>query len=289
MAPRLVRDTVVVITGATSGIGRETAREFAAAGANVVVAARRQDRLNDLVAEITKNGGDALAVPTDVAVEQQVSDMIAAARSHYGRIDTLVNNAGIGIAARFRNQSLADFRRIIDVNFWGAVYACHAVLPLMQEQESGGLIVNVSSILGKRAMPFQTAYSASKFALAGFSEALRAEVMTQGIDVTTVFPGAVDTEIFDTAQNNTGFEMPDFLPKLPAGVLARAIVANAYLPQPEIIMAADAQGLDLMNTVAPRLLDAAMGQAMPFIEGLRKGMSQARSEEDRPEPGPDAA
>lgn len=275
MAIRTVRGATVVITGATSGIGRETAREFARAGAHVVAAGRREERLHELVSEIEAKGGEALAVRTDVAHQAQVERLIEKAHERFGRIDTLVNNAGVGLAARFEEQPLEDFQRVMQVNFWGAVYACKAVIPRMRVQSTGGVIINVSSILGKRAMPFETAYCASKFALAGFSEALRTEVMADGIDVSTIFPGAVESEIWEAATNKTGLDMPTLLPKFPARELARIIVHAARFPQPEIVVAFDAQVINFFNTLVPGLLDFFLGQSVPFVEGLRRSASQS--------------
>ncbi|MBI2760198.1 MAG: SDR family oxidoreductase [Chloroflexi bacterium] len=269
MALRQIRGTTVVITGATSGIGRETAREFARGGARVIVAGRREERLQEVVAEIEGRGGQALAVRTDVADQAQVERLIEQAEERFGRIDTLVNNAGVGIAARFEDQPLDDFRRVMDINFWGAVYACKAAVPRMRAQ-GGGVIINISSILGRRGVPFETAYCASKFALRGFSEALRTEVMADGIDVSTIFPGAVETEIFESAANTTGLDLPAFLPKFPARDLARIIVQNARFPQPEIVMALDAQFIDFFNRLAPGMVDVFLGQSLPFIEGFRR-------------------
>lgn len=277
---RKVSGTTVIITGATSGIGRATALEFARAGARVVVAGRREERLRELVAEIEALGREALSVRTDVADEAQVERLIAESRTRFGRIDTLVNNAGVGLAAQFADQSLVDFRRVMEVNFWGAVYACKAVLPQMKKQRSG-VIINVSSIFGKRGMPFETAYCASKFALAGFSEALRAELMTENIDVTTIYPGAVETEIFESAANQTGMEIPNYIPKFPAAQMAKVIVQNARFPQPEVVMALDAVAINFFNKLAPGLVDLALGWSVPFIEGARraaKSTEQATNE-----------
>lgn len=274
---RKLRGSAVVITGATSGIGRETALKFARSGARVVVSGRRKERLLELVGEIESKGGEALAVQTDVAERKQVERLIAKAVERFGRIDTLVNNAGVGLAARFSEQSVEDFRRVMDVNFWGAVYACKAAVPHMRKQPLGGVIINVSSIMGKRGIPFETAYCASKFALAGFSEALRGELMSDKIDVSTVFPGAVETEIFETSANQVGMELPGYFPKFPAREMARAIVQDARFPQPEIVMALDAQVINLFNKVAPNLMDIAIGLGVPFVEGLRRGGAPKKS------------
>jgi len=275
MALRKICGSTAVITGATSGIGRETAREFARAGARVVVAGRREERLQELVSEIDAKGGEALAVQTDVSDNTQVEQLVAKAAERFGRIDTLVNNAGVGIAARFEEQPLEDFRRVMAVNFWGAVYACKAVVPRMRAQPTGGVIINVSSILGKRGMPFETSYCASKFALAGFAEALRTEVMADGIDVSTIFPGAVESEIWESAANKTGLEMPAFLPRFPARGLARIIVRDARFPQPEVVIALDAQAINFFNTLVPGMMDFILGRSMPFVEGLCRSATQA--------------
>jgi NAD(P)-dependent dehydrogenase (short-subunit alcohol dehydrogenase family) len=272
---RKLRGTTAVITGATSGIGRETALEFARAGVNVVVAGRRAERLQQVAGEIETTGGKALSVVTDVADQAQVNRLIENAVERFGRVDILVNNAGVAFAGRFDQMTLEDFRRVMEVNFWGPVYACKAAVPRMLEQRGGGVIINVSSIFGKRDVPFESAYCASKFALAGFSEALRVEVMSDGIDVSTIFPGAVETEIFESAANQTGMEVPSLLPKLPARALARIIVQTARFPRPEVVMAADAQAIDFFSKLAPGLMDLALGWSVPFIEGMRRGRASA--------------
>jgi NAD(P)-dependent dehydrogenase (short-subunit alcohol dehydrogenase family) len=271
---RKIKDTTVVITGATSGIGWETALEFARSGANIVAAGRREGRLEELIDQIEAIGRSAIGIRTDVSDQKQVESLIEQALERFGGVNTLVNNAGVGLAARFEEQSIEDFRRVMEVNFWGAVYASKAALPQMRRQPAGGVIINVSSIMGKRGVPYETAYCASKFALAGFSEALRSEVMSDKIDVSTIFPGAVETEIFETASNQTGLQFPGYLPKFPARQLARIIVQDARFPQPEVVMAMDAQAINFLNRLAPNLVDLALGIGVPFMEGFRRGVDR---------------
>ncbi len=269
MAFRTNQGRKAIVTGATSGIGLETARAFSVAGANVVVAGRRKERLEDFVAEAEKAGRKALAVVTDVSKAKQVDALIAAAQAAFGSVDILVNNAGSGLTAKFEEQSIEEFRNLMEVNFWGAVYACRAAVPVMRAQSSGGIIINVSSIAGKRGLPFETAYCSTKFALTGFSESLRVELMSANIDVTTVCPGMVESEFFAASAGTlpTGLEA---VPKLPAAVLAQAIVQNARTPVPEIVMAADAQFLQAMNTLAPWATDLALGLTAPFLAPTRQ-------------------
>ena len=273
MAIRSINDKTAIITGATSGIGLETARALSLAGANVVVAGRRVERLQAFVTETEAAGRAALAVATDVADESQVVALVAAAQERFGSVDFLVNNAGSGISAKFEDVSIEDFRRLMDVNFWGAVYGCRAVLPVMRKQTGGGHIVNVSSILGKRGMPFETAYCATKFALAGFSEALRTEVISQNIDVTTVFPGIVETEFLEASKNTIGMAMPPGMPAFQANQLAAVLIQNARFPQREIVMALDAQFINFFNTVAPGAVDLFLGMAAPFMGTTPGGRS----------------
>src|SRR5581483_4062290 len=262
-----IRGATVVITGATSRIGYETARAFAAAGANVVVAGRRKERLEELTATIAKSGGQALGVQTDVSEFAQVEALIARAHERFGGLDVIVNNAGVGLAAAFADVTLDEFRRLMDVNFWGVVHGCRAALPLMQEQRRG-VIINVASIMGKRGMPFSTAYCASKFAVVGFSEALRTELAASNIAVSVVCPGAVESEIWQAAGNRLGGQMPEF-PKYPASQLAQVIVNDARWPQPEIVLSLDAQAIDFFNTFAPRLMDWTLSAAAPFMQALQ--------------------
>jgi len=185
---------VVVITGASSGMGDATARYLADRGAVVVLGARRADRLNALMDEITKRGGKALALATDVTDAAQVQRLVDAAVERFGRIDVMVNNAGLMPHSPLERRKIADWDRTIDVNIKGVLYGIAAALPHMQRQKSGHFI-NVSSVAGHKVRPAGVVYSATKTAVRVISEGLRQEVKPWNIRTTVISPGAVATEL----------------------------------------------------------------------------------------------
>jgi NADP-dependent 3-hydroxy acid dehydrogenase YdfG len=185
---------VVAVTGASSGIGEATAMACAKAGAAVSLAARRLDRIEDLAERITGDGGTALAVQTDVADEQEAQRFIERTAADLGRLDVLVNNAGVMLLGPIAGADTEEWRRMIDANVYGVLYCTHAALPLMLEQGSGHF-VNVSSVAGRFARAGSGVYSLTKFGVGAFSEALRQEVAAQRIRVTLIEPGFVATEL----------------------------------------------------------------------------------------------
>jgi NADP-dependent 3-hydroxy acid dehydrogenase YdfG len=187
---------VSLVTGASSGIGAGVARALAAAGAAVAVTARRLERLDGLVAELAGTGASALGVATDVTRDDDVATLIATVLDRFGRIDSVVNSAGIMLSARVADATLADWHTMIDTNLFGTMAVCKAVLPAMRAQGHGH-IVNVSSISARLANAGSPAYAASKAAVNAFSESLRKECSGLNIRVTSVLPGIVDTELFD--------------------------------------------------------------------------------------------
>jgi NADP-dependent 3-hydroxy acid dehydrogenase YdfG len=187
---------VVAVTGASSGIGEATALACARAGAAVALAARRMDRIEALAEQITGEGGTALALRTDVSDEQQAGELISRTRQELGRLDVLVNNAGLMLLGPIAAADTEEWRRMIDVNLYGVLYCTHAALPVMIEQGSGH-IVNVSSVAGRFARAGSGVYNLTKFGVGAFSEALRQEVAQAGIRVTLIEPGAVATELPD--------------------------------------------------------------------------------------------
>jgi NAD(P)-dependent dehydrogenase (short-subunit alcohol dehydrogenase family) len=183
-------DKVILITGASSGIGAALAREVSQQGARVVLAARNEAALKTVAADCP----GSLVVPTDITDRDACQRMIEKTVEHFGRLDILVNNAGLSMLSRFDEiEDFAVFERLMEVNYFGAVYCTHAALPHLKK--TGGLVVGISTLAGKTGVPLRTGYSASKHALQGFLDSLRIELMGSGVDVSIISPGFVDTEI----------------------------------------------------------------------------------------------
>jgi NADP-dependent 3-hydroxy acid dehydrogenase YdfG len=187
---------VAVVTGASSGIGEATVRSLAAEGAAVVAGARRKERLHGLVEEVTRDGGKAIAVECDLTDEQQAHALVDRAIGEFGRIDILVNNAGVMLLSKVEKGLSDEWRQMFDVNVLGLLYATDAAVEAMKRQGSGH-IVNVSSVAGRKTRPTGGVYSGTKFAVNAISEAMRQELLEDGIRITIVEPGAVATELTD--------------------------------------------------------------------------------------------
>ncbi|HLO84358.1 MAG TPA: SDR family NAD(P)-dependent oxidoreductase [Nostocaceae cyanobacterium] len=187
---------VAVVTGASSGIGEATAIALAAEGAKVVIGARRGDRLEAVAKRIAESGGQALPVVTDITDETQAHHLVQTANAEFGRVDILVNNAGIALLGNIDGANTEDWRKMVNVNILGLLYATHAVLPILKAQKSGH-IVNISSVAGRTARAGIGVYNLTKWGVNGFSEALRQEVYQDNIRVTIIEPGLVDTGIDD--------------------------------------------------------------------------------------------
>jgi NADP-dependent 3-hydroxy acid dehydrogenase YdfG len=192
-----IQGKVVVITGASSGLGEATARHLSAQGATVVLGARRLERIEALASELANGGGKALAVQTDVSDREQVAALVGAAIASYGRIDVMLNNAGLMPHSPLERLKIDDWDRMIDVNIKGVLYGIAAALPHMIAQGSGH-IISVSSVAGHKVRPGSTVYSATKHAVRVISEGLRQEVKAHGLRTTVISPGAVDTELPDS-------------------------------------------------------------------------------------------
>jgi NADP-dependent 3-hydroxy acid dehydrogenase YdfG len=187
---------VAVVTGASSGIGEATAIALAAEGAQLVITARREERLTDVAARIRERGGQCLPLRLDVTDEAQVKQMAARAEAEFGKVDILVNNAGVMLLGPIGGADTEDCRRMVNTNVLGLMYCTHALLPLLERQKSGH-IVNISSVAGRTARAGAAVYNATKWAVGAFSEALRQEVYRNGVRVTIIEPGAVTTELLD--------------------------------------------------------------------------------------------
>ncbi|RMG52500.1 MAG: SDR family oxidoreductase [Acidobacteria bacterium] len=269
-----LRGKVAIITGASSGIGKETALALAGEGVRVVLAARREPRLREVAEMIDARGGQALIVPTDMSVPHEVERLIRMVVERFQRIDLLINNAGYGLFASIEETTTDDLRRIMEVNFIGAFVAIKAVLPVMRQQGRGH-IINVASVAGKRALPYSGAYSATKFALVALSESLRVELAGSGIDVSLVCPAATATEFFQVAENRTGRRVRPVGPVQSAGEVARAIVGLARRPRPEVITFKPARALVVLNAVSPRMIDWAMRQSIKRARQRREESTAA--------------
>jgi NAD(P)-dependent dehydrogenase (short-subunit alcohol dehydrogenase family) len=219
-----LREQVIVITGASSGIGLATARAAARRGARVVLAARNAAALDDIAHDIQEHGGEARAVVTDVSSRADVEALAAEAVRAYGGFDTWVNNAGLSIFGRLEEVSDEDHRRLFDVNFWGIVYG--STVALQHLKRRGGALVNLGSIASDLAFPIQGMYCASKHAIKGFTDALRMELQEEGapVSVTLIKPASIDTPFPEHAKNYMARA-----PKLPPPVYDPADVADAIL------------------------------------------------------------
>jgi len=257
MAKREIRGSRAIVTGASSGIGREIAQALAAEEADVVLVARRRERLEELAAEIEAGGARAKVVAGDLSDAAIRSAAVEAAVGSFGGLDVLVNNAGIGAMGLFEHADPERLRPIMEVNFFAAVELIRAALPALK-RGTRPIIVNVASILGRRGMPHSSEYCASKFALCGFSESLRAEVHKHGIDVLLVNPGTTETEFFDRVIERTG--EPSWPPHAatPPAEVARQTLRAMRRGKREIVTYRAGRWLLRLNALAPRLVDRLM-------------------------------
>jgi short-subunit dehydrogenase len=244
---------VVVITGATSGIGRATAHAFARKGATLALAARREDLLGRTAEECRRLGADVLTVPLDVTDEPAVRDLALVTVEQFGRIDVWVNNASVGLWGRLEEIPMEDIRRLVDVNLHGYVHGARAVLPVFRAQRSG-VLVNVGSIASRVGMPFAAPYVMSKHAVRGLGAAIRQELAADGVEgvhVCTVMPATIDTPFFEHSGNYAGRAVKAMPPVYTPERVARTIVRRARRPRREVFVGNMARTTAQQHKVLP--------------------------------------
>ena len=252
------RNNVIIITGASFGIGKQLALQLADRGAWIALAARSVERLEEVSKQCIQRGGRAVVIPTDVAEKSQCHNLIKRTVAEYGRIDTLINNAGFGIASRF--DALPDltlFEKVIQVNFMGSVYCTHYALPYLKETR--GRLVGISSLRGKFPSATADGYGASKHAMAGFFDSLRIELADSGVSVTMIYPGWVCTGISSRALkadgNQTGRISDHEKDAMPVDTCARMIILTVEKRKREVVMTFEGKFGLWMRLIVPRIVD----------------------------------
>jgi NADP-dependent 3-hydroxy acid dehydrogenase YdfG len=242
------KEAVVIVTGASSGIGRAASLRLAQAGAFLALAARRQAELETLAREIRSLGSEAIVLPTDVTFQDQVQSMVQAVLQRWGRVDVLVSNAGQYVRAPITEMSFACLERSMAVNFYAGVYTIQAVLPHMLERRKGHIVL-VSSTDVKTAIPPDAPYVAAKCALSGFGDILRQELCGTGVEVTTIYPGRIDTPMIENIR------VPRISAKIPPESIARAIQSGVERRKAEVFIPANTRLFYIINVFFPRTCD----------------------------------
>jgi short-subunit dehydrogenase len=247
---RAWKGKVIVITGASSGIGRATALMLAKKGAHLVLAARREEPLEELAAQCEAYGVRCLVVATDVSEAAAVRALATQALQAFGHIDGWVNNAGVYLMGRLEETPDDAFRQVMETNFFGTVYGSRAALAQFRHQ-GRGILVNVSSIYGSAAGPYVSAYAASKFAVRGFSSAVRQEFEGTGIHVCTILPASVDTPLWHNTANYTGWRARPVEPIYSPERVARAIVRVLAKPRRELFIGPSRRAFAVLHDLLP--------------------------------------
>jgi short-subunit dehydrogenase len=246
---------VIAITGASAGIGRATAIRVARDGAAVAICARRRDRLDAVASDIAAAGGRALPVVADVVSEDAMRMFVAETIERFGTLDVMICNAGFGIYGAIDDITPDQMRRLMDINYFGTYYAARAALPIFRRQQHGHIVI-VSSIVGKRGVPYMGAYSATKFAQVGMAECLRSELHGTNIHVSVVCPVSTATEFTEVMTRETGGEVSRSLgPAQTVDAVAEAIARAIERPIPEVYPYFKSRGLVLLNAIAPGFTD----------------------------------
>lgn len=279
-----VRGSVVVITGASGGIGCATALLLARKGARLVLAARRQDALDEVARECEARGAVVVVLPTDVTDPAQVEDLARQAVGRFGRLDAWVNNAAVASYAPFLEIPLDDLRRVMDVNVMGYVHGARAALPVFGAQGEGTL-VNVSSIVSGATMPYAHSYAMSKAAVRALSTSLRQELFlahARGIHVCTVLPASIDTPFYRSAANATGGALRPIPPVYPAEQVARTIVSVLRRPRREVFAGRVGRTIMLGSALAPRVTERAMAIMVDRVQVSNRETPHTRGTLDSP-------
>ena len=246
---------VVAITGASAGIGRATALRLARAGASIAICARRRERLDEVATAIVKSGGQALAVVADVASQEAMQLFVDKTIERFGTLDVMMCNAGFGIYGGIDDVTPGQMHELMDVNYFGTYYAARAALSIFRPKQRGHIVI-VSSIVGKRGVPYMGAYAATKFAQVGMAECLRSELHGSNIHVSVVCPVSTATEFAEVMTRETGASVSESLgPAQSAEQVADAIVRAIDNPVPEVYPYFKSRGLVLLNAIAPGFTD----------------------------------
>jgi len=263
-----IAEQVIVITGASSGIGLTTAEMAVARGARVVLSARSETDLRDIVDRLNRGARRAAYVAADVADESAVQRIADRAVEEFGGFDTWVNNAGISVYGRLTDVPMQDKRRVFETNFWGVVHGCKAAVKHLRQR--GGAIVNIGSVLSDFSVPLQGIYSASKHAVKGYTDALRMELEAERapISVALVKPGAIDTPYTEHARNYMPEQPKHHPPVYPPEEVAHAILRCAEKPMREVVIGGGSRLLIALTAIAPRLADLYMERAL--ISGQKR-------------------
>ena len=252
-----MKDKVVIITGASSGIGLACAWEFVSRGASVVLSARNMAIIESQSADMISKGFDAIAVKTDVTIEDDCRNLVETTINKYGRIDVLINNAGISMRALFIDADIEVLKKLMEVNFWGMVYCTKFALPYLLE--SKGSLTGISSVAGILGLPGRTGYSASKFAMNGFLESLRIENLRKGLHVLIASPGFTASNIRKSAliaDGSTQGESPRYEEKMmPAEEVARHLYNAIKKRKSSLVLSSEGKTTVLLKKIAPWLLD----------------------------------
>ena len=282
MKKRFFQDQVVIVTGASAGIGKSLALQLADQGAWIVLAARRQDRLEQVAVECRNRGGKALAIPTDVANEAQCKALIEQTIQEFGRLDMLINNAGFTAVSLFEELPNLDlFKQTVDVNFYGNVYPTYYALPHIKRNQ--GRIVSVSSLGAKLALPGNSSYSAGKFAANGFYDSLRIELARDGVSITIIYPYWVVSEFHESMLDKYGKPYGKKGRKIytermmTAEQCAQVVLKSAAKRKREVLMGPGALAL-WAKLIMPRLVDRIIVKFLfkPASSRVRKDESHSR-------------